>query len=71
MIEMIYVKIIKNLQRKLSISLEIKADWVMIRLSIKRFKYITFDKLGVENLNKFVQSKGNTRFLIEILTSYQ
>ena len=36
----------------------------------KTFKHKTLKKLGVENLNKFVQSKENTRILIELLASY-
>ena len=37
----------------------------------KRYKYTTLHTLGKGILNKFVQSQDNTRFLIEILASYE
>ena len=35
----------------------------------KRYKYNTINTLDKENLNKFIWSRDNTRFLIEILAS--
>ena len=36
------------------------------QITDKRFKYNTLNKLGVENLNKFVQPANKVRILIEI-----
>ena len=37
----------------------------------KSYKYNTLNTLSKENLNKFIWSRDNTRFLIEILASYK
>ena len=37
----------------------------------KKFKHNTLNKLGVKNLNKFVQCKDNPRNLIEVWARYK
>ena len=48
-----------------------KAGFINDQIIDKRYKYITLNTMGKENLNKFVQSKDRTRFLFEILASYR
>ena len=41
------------------------------QIIVKRYKHNTLNTLGKENLSKFIRSRDNARFLIEILASYK